>query len=386
VRPLRVLHVIPAVADLYGGPSRAVLEMTAALEGAGVSTLIASTDADGEGRLAVPLGEPTSWKGRSCIFFRRDGGERFKRSAGMAAWLLANVRSFDVVHVHAVFSHSTLAAGRACRKAGVPYVIRPLGSLASWSVSRGSWYKRAYLGVVARRVMAGAAAFHFTGRREMREAVLPAARERGVVIPHGVDADDLALRARRAAAEPGPSPYLLQCSRLDVKKRTGSLIRSFRRIRGTEAWSLVLAGSGDPAHVGELEREAAGEGARVRFLGWVEGDRKARLLRDAALSACVSVHENFGIAIAESMALGVPVVVARGVSLAEEVEEAGAGWCVREDLADLEGVLGEAMADERERGARGRRAARLVRERFHWTPVARSLRKLYEGVLEGGGA
>ena len=95
------------------------------------------------------------------------------------------------------------------------------------------------------------------------------------------------------------------------------------------------------------------------------------------------MHENFGISVAESMALGVPVVVARGVSLAEEVEEAGAGWCVAEDLSDLDPVLEGAMADAGERGARGERALRLVRDRFHWGPVAGELRGMYERALRG---
>jgi glycosyltransferase involved in cell wall biosynthesis len=380
-----VLHVIPAVADRYGGPSGAILEMTAALEGVGVSTLTASTDADGEGRLPVPLGEPVTWRGRPFVFFRKDGGERFKRSRSMAAWLDARVGEFDLVHIHAVFSHATLAAGRACLRAGVPFVIRPLGSLAAWSVARGGWYKRPYLRLVAGPVMEGAAAWHFTGLRERREAFLPVARERGVVIPHGVDAEGLERLAEGPAEGLPPSPYLVQCSRLDPKKRTGDLLASFGRLPGAGAWTLALAGTGDEALVRALRAAAAPLGERVRFLGWVEGGRKARLLRDAALSACVSSHENFGIAVAESMALGTPVVVARGVSLADEVEEAGAGWCVREDLADLDRVLEEALRDEEGRRARGERARRLVRERFEWAAVARNLRGLYEGVRAGKG-
>jgi hypothetical protein len=53
---MRVLHVIPAVAPRYGGPSRAIVEMCRALQARGIEPLIASTDADGAGRLSVELG------------------------------------------------------------------------------------------------------------------------------------------------------------------------------------------------------------------------------------------------------------------------------------------------------------------------------------------
>jgi hypothetical protein len=53
---MRVLHVIPAVAPRYGGPSQAIFEMCRALQEREIEPLIASTDADGTGRLPVELG------------------------------------------------------------------------------------------------------------------------------------------------------------------------------------------------------------------------------------------------------------------------------------------------------------------------------------------
>jgi hypothetical protein len=72
---LRVLHVIPAVAPRYGGPSTAIWPMTDALRKlGGVDVEIATTDADGpEGRLTksdLPAGAGV------VHLFRRDNGER----------------------------------------------------------------------------------------------------------------------------------------------------------------------------------------------------------------------------------------------------------------------------------------------------------------------
>src|SRR5215469_17035291 len=101
---------------------RAILE-------AGSDALVVTTDADGRGRLDVPLGTITAFEGVPTIFFRRQATESLKWSAPLAAWLRAHVAEYDVVHAHAVFSHAPLAAARACRAAGVPYIVRPLGTL-----------------------------------------------------------------------------------------------------------------------------------------------------------------------------------------------------------------------------------------------------------------
>ena len=65
-------------------------------------------------RLAVESGKPVVYEGVPTIFFPRQFSEPFKYSHPLARWLDKNVEDFDVVHIHAVFSHSSLAAARAC--------------------------------------------------------------------------------------------------------------------------------------------------------------------------------------------------------------------------------------------------------------------------------
>ena len=87
---MKVLHVIPAVAPRYGGPSQAVLGMGCALMQHGVEVLIATTDADGRGHLPAVLGVPQEYQGVPVIFFPRQWSEAFKYSRPLAAWLAAH--------------------------------------------------------------------------------------------------------------------------------------------------------------------------------------------------------------------------------------------------------------------------------------------------------
>ena len=68
---LKVLHVIPAVAPRYGGPSQAIFEMCRALRRQGAEVLIATTDADGPAHLAVECDRTIDFQGVPTIFFAR---------------------------------------------------------------------------------------------------------------------------------------------------------------------------------------------------------------------------------------------------------------------------------------------------------------------------
>ena len=380
---LKVLHVIPAVAPRYGGPSVATVGLCRALRAAGVSTLVATTDADGPNRLDQPVGREVIWEQVPAIFFGRIGSESFKWSPALAAWLSVHAVEFDVVHIHAVLSHACVAAARACRAARVPYLMRPLGTLDPWSLSQHAFRKRVLMHLGAGAALRHASGMHYTSREEQRLAEESVPRlPRGYVVPLGVS-DDLFVSADELEhGSPGADdrePYVLTLSRVDAKKGIDVLIRAWHVLASAGRlgpWSLRIAGDGDPAYVAQMQELAASGpgGDRIRFAGWVGGPERRTLLRGAGLFALPSHQENFGFALAEAMASGVPVVVSPGVNLAADIAAAGAGWIGTRDA--FAGALGEALASPTECRLRGR-AARAYADAFRWPRVADDLGRIY---------
>jgi glycosyltransferase involved in cell wall biosynthesis len=382
---VKALHVIPSVAARYGGPSAAIVPMCRALIGQGVETTIATTDADGEGRLPVDLERLTTWQGVPAIFFRRNFSEAFKYSRGLARWVRTHVAEFDVVHIHAVLSHAPLVAATACRRAGVPYVVRPLGTIAEWSLGQKTWRKQALIALSAGRMLRSAAAIHCTSDSERLDAERRFGLPQTVVIPLGIESPPatvtLSLNDRRTL-----DPYVLFLARLHPKKNVEALIDAFADVSPAHpGWRLVIAGDGDADYVRALEAQirALPGRTRVQMTGWVDGDRKAELFTQASLFALPSRHENFGVAVVEALAAGVPVLATPQVPLADMISAASAGWTSAPDRASLAATLHEAMKSRTELERRGQRA-QVLAARYTWPGIAEQLLALYEQIARNG--
>src|SRR5215204_249904 len=159
---MRVLHVIPSVAERSGGPATAIVPMCRALEQHGIEVLLVTTDA-GFPKDPVPRSD---YRGVPAMFFPTKLGGSFKYSRPLASWLSSNISDFGLVHIHAVFNHSSIAAAQVCRKAGIPYVVRPLGTLDPWSMTQKPLRKRVFWQISGKGMLRRAAAVHYTTEAE----------------------------------------------------------------------------------------------------------------------------------------------------------------------------------------------------------------------------
>jgi glycosyltransferase involved in cell wall biosynthesis len=359
--------------------------MGRALCQAGVEVLIATTDADGaRERLPLATDATVLWQDVPTVVFRRQWSEAFKYSRPLASWLDAHVAEFDVVHIHAVFSHACLAAASASRRRRVPYVVRPLGTLDPWSLQQKAIRKRALWHLGASQMLHGAAAVHYTTDAEQSLAEQRLGLRRGVVIPLGVD-EALFDGPPSARELCGNAPYVLVLGRLHRKKGLEPFIEAFIEVTSDQSlaeWRLAIAGDGDAEYVTSLKNFVIQHGGddKVQFVGWLSGERKAAALRNAELLALPSHQENFGIVVAEALACGTPVLVSEFVNLADEIRNAGAGWIVPLESAAVIGTLRQALENSHERCVRGRAGRELARSRFTWPAVAARLASLYSEI------
>jgi glycosyltransferase involved in cell wall biosynthesis len=215
----------------------------------------------------------------------------------------------------------------------------------------------------------------------------PDAREKVVVVHHGVDARfrpaaEGAVRAEALAPMHLPDrPYLLFVGAARRKKCLDVLLAAFARIgkeiRGET--QLVFAGVRSPKESGlESKAKELGITADVQFPGYVADDDLVRLYQHATALVFPSQFEGFGLPPLEAMACGTPVIASTGGAIPEVVGDAALLVHPRDaqQLADaIVRVLTQATLWENLR----RRGHERVKS-FTWRRAAEQVLGLYDVV------
>jgi glycosyltransferase involved in cell wall biosynthesis len=385
----RVLHVIPSVGPARGGPSVAIGILGRGLAAAGAEVHVATTDDDGPGRLDVALDRPVEQDGATYRYFRRQ--TRFYTvSWPLTRWLTGHVRGYDVVHIHALFSQTSVAAALIARRNGVPYIVRPLGTLSRFGMEkRRPWLKRLSYRLLERRILAGSARVHYTSEAERREALLVDAPGRPAVIPNGIELrrfTDPAPRGwlERRAPHLAGRTVILFLSRIDPKKGLDLLLPAFAQLRATRSdVALAVAGDGSAELVGTLKAEATrlGIDRDLYWAGFLAGEEKRAAFASADAFVLPSYSENFGLSVVEAMASELPVVISDQVGIHREVTAASAGLVTPCAVPALAAALASLAGDAGLRQRLGAAGRRLAESRFSAEAMTSAVLGMYHEVL-----
>lgn len=385
---MKVLHVIPSISPAHGGPSHALTTMERELSSRGVRVETCTTDDDGPGhRNGKPTGIALVENGVTRRYFRKQS-EFYKFSGGLAWWIWRHAGDYDLIHIHALFSFTSVAAAWAARRAKVPYVIRPLGTLNRFGIEqRRPWLKRLSLRLIERPLLARAAAVHFTSTQEEAEARGLGSAFRGAVVPLGVEPSvptrSQALLARHPTLQ--GATCLLFLSRVDPKKNLEGLLQAVALCQDIPGLVLLVAGDGDAAYVDRLKQLANDLGLerRVVWAGRLDGMDKAGAFAAAEVFVLPSFSENFGIAAAEALAAGLPCILGKGVALANDVAAAGAGLAIDPTAIAIADAIQQIMRSEELRGSMKNAASALASDRLSAQAMGSGLVALYSGILAG---
>ncbi|MFH1058309.1 MAG: glycosyltransferase family 4 protein [Pseudomonadota bacterium] len=186
--------------------------------------------------------------------------------------------------------------------------------------------------------------------------------------------------ARKAGLNPGDEA-LVMAVRLVALKGVQRAINALALLQDTRPdLRLVVAGEG-PFRA-ELERRAAAAGvaARVKLLGFLPPERLAGFYALGNLAIFPSMGEEaLGLAIAEAMACGLPVVASDLGGVPEVVGDCGMLVPAKDDQA-LAGAIATLLDDPGRRADLAQRGPRRVSQCFTW---ASCVDRLEKGLAEG---
>ncbi|MDE2402604.1 MAG: glycosyltransferase [Burkholderiales bacterium] len=338
----RILHCIASVNPVGGGPIEGVKQLSAVNRRQGHTIEVVSLD------------DPASPWVRDCpikCHAMGPGRLAYGYSPKLVSWLRAHRSDYDVVIVNGLWQFHSFGAWLALRGSPTPYFVYPHGMLDPWfkrTYPLKHLKKWLYWPWAEYRLLRDATAVLFTCEDERRLARqsfwLYKCDE--YVVNYGTSAPPAQADAQRQAflarfPHLAGKRCLLFLGRVHVKKGPDLLLNSFasllKRLTPDEARDLhiVMAGPSDDAYghaMKSLAQSLALED-RITWTGMVSGDVKWGAFRCADAFILPSHQENFGIAVAEALACGVPVLISNQVNIWREVQQAGAGFVDSDDLA-----------------------------------------------------
>ena len=366
---MRILNVIRSVDPVQGGPAEGLRQLVGALGQLGHTIDVLTLDAPGDPWLpgfparTFPLG-PVATK--------------YGYSRQMVPWLKAHAAGYDAVIVHGLWQYHGLAVWRALHGSRVPYFMYFHGMLDPWFKWRyplKHLKKWLYWPWADYRVARDAKAVLFTASEEARLAAKSfwLYRVNPVVVGFGLALDGHATAGRaedflQAYPHTRGKRIVLFLARLHPKKGCDLLVEAFAQRAATDpTLHLVMAGPDQTGLASSLQALATrcGIAQRITWTGMLQGDLKWGALRAAEVFSLPSHQENFGIAVAEALAVGLPVLISERVNIWREIVADGAGFADADTLTGTIATLDRWLALEPpQRALMRERAEQCYQNRF----------------------
>jgi glycosyltransferase involved in cell wall biosynthesis len=372
---LKLLHIIVSVDPRGGGPIEGILRQNEAVLSVGRREIVSLDPPDAPFLRDFPVKVYPLGIGRFDPRTFSNRVLRFSYSPRLVPWLREHANEYDCVVVNGLWNYASVGASRILPKLRTPYVVFTHGMLDPWFRTQNPLkhlLKQAFWLAFEGRLLHNARGVLFTSEEERRRTrgEFWGYAYRDEVVGYGSgdvrgDAAEQVLAFRRATPGLGDRPYLLSLCRIHPIKGCDLLVRAFARVADRHPeLDLVIAGPDQIGWLAKLQRIARELGLerRIHWPGMLTGDSKWGALRGADAFVLPSHHENFGIAVAESLACGVPTLITDKVNIWREIDAAKAGLVAADDQNGIDDLLARFLEMDSSAQAHMRAAARTCYE------------------------
>ncbi|MCX2481171.1 glycosyltransferase [Pedobacter sp. MC2016-15] len=343
---MKILHIVPSYkpAYIYGGPIESVSKLCEGLVKAGHEVDVFTTTANGETELPVEEGKTIDVDGVNVTYFRRITKDHTHVSPDLWKHLYKNVQSYDIVNIQSWWSFLVIVAACICHAKGVRVVVSPRGMLSPYIFNSGNSKKKKLIHAVIGRWALSKTWFHATAEAEVAECreVIPGWK--GFMIANNVTLPDIPIVKQEKEVF-----TLIFMSRVHQKKGIEILLNAVQGI--SFPVKLQIAGSGEADYTQKLKDlvKELGIEDKVEWLGWMDRDRKFKVLMEADLFVLASLNENFANVVLESLHMGTPVMVSKEVALSKFVADYKVGWVSSLATNDVTKKITEARNEKEKR-------------------------------------
>jgi glycosyltransferase involved in cell wall biosynthesis len=340
---LKLLRIIASMDPAGGGPSEGIRQVSQHLLTLGVQSEVLSLD---DPRAPWLPTQPVK------IHALGPGMGGYGYAPGFKGWLREHARDYDAIIISGIWQYHSIAARNTLVELGMPYLIFTHGMLDPWfrhTYPLKHLKKSLYWPFADYRVLRDAHAVLFTSEEErlLARQSFRQYRANEVVVNYGTsippqNSDELREQFLRKFPSLREKRLMTFLSRIHEKKGCDLLISAFAKIAASDPrLHLLMVGPDQTGWVAHLKAQAQqlGIADRITWTGMLQGEDKWGALYASEVFVLPSHQENFGIAVAEAMGCGLPVLISDKVNIWREIKADGAGLVAADSVPGTEMLL-----------------------------------------------
>lgn len=374
---MKIVHTVANIDEEASGPSYSVPSLVAALNRRGHYAEVVTVSSKG---LTSALDAPVQSFEADEVF--PAPLKRLGRSRQMKRYIEAS--DAEIFHAHGLWMMSNIYPARKVAGTGTPLVLAPRGMLGRDALKFSKPVKNLFGVLYQNRALQAVSCFHATAQSELEDIRAFGLKQPVAIVPNGIDLPTL---DNRPVTPGGHSPYILSLGRVHPKKALDRLISAFASVADEFAgWRLRIVGPSEGGYAQTLEAQAKelGLSDRVSIERPVFGEAKIALMQQAEIFALSTLHENFAMTVAESLAVETPVISTKGAPWSG-LEPHGCGWWIDHGIEPMAGALRKALAlSNDQRQAMGAKGRRWMNREFGWAGIAAEMEQVYHWLLKAG--
>lgn len=371
-----IINCVSSIDESYGGPSQSITQLINALgDIIDDSSFIKLETLNSNKPIITNFDNP-----RLTLNFHQP------KFTSMLKSLYSNLsnENVDIFHGHSLWREPVHIMSRIARKRKVPYIISPRGTLEPWSLSHKKFKKQIGMLLYQNRDLQNAICLHATMDMEAESIRKLGYKNPIAIIPNGIKISNYPIKTNKYHFS--KQRKILFLSRVHFQKGIENLINAWELIDNQykNNWKVEIVGPFDSyEYKSYLEKliQKKNLASQIAIKGPQFGVSKINTFHQSDIFVLPTFSENFGMAIAEALACGIPVVTTKGAPWSD-IEKYNAGRWVEIGVEPLkEGLLSLMKLSDSEREERGKNGRRLIEEKYTDKLSALKMYELYEWII-----
>lgn len=319
---MKILMIIPSVSKKWGGTTTSLKNFyygLSKIENVKCNIITTYTD-DEKKEIDSDILNNDDFK----IFHTNNEGWRYSKE--FKNFLQKNIRNYDLIWIHALWTGTTYFASKYARQNNIPYIVTPHGMIEPDALQRKSLKKKLYWNLIEKKVFDNASAIHCITSAEKTYAE-DLSKTKSFIIPNGIKEE---IFLEKNLNDLNSISFI---GRFHEKKALDLLLKSIVNHKNLK---LLVAGGGEreyEEHIYQLVKDLQIE-ERVIFKGFVNSEEKKKMYKESLFLVLPSHTEGLSMVGLESIMNSTPVLTTKKCNF-DEIEDYNAGIVMKDNQPEI---------------------------------------------------